>query len=70
MLFRPRQLSNVICGALPHRLDNTSHRCLAPFNLHRARVRRNHGRLPSDGLIERAQSSIPSFTALPNRASD
>jgi hypothetical protein len=24
------------------------------LNLHRARVRRNHGRLPSNGFIERA----------------
>jgi len=30
-----------------------------PFNLHRARVRRNHGRLRSNGLIERAQSTMP-----------
>jgi hypothetical protein len=46
------------------------HRCLSPFNLYRARVRRNHGRLPSNGLIERAQSSTPSSTASPKRASD
>ena len=28
----------VICRALPHSLGNTPHRCLPPFNLHRARA--------------------------------
>src|SRR2546425_94382 len=58
------------CRALPHSLRNAPHRCLLPFNLHRARVRRNHKRLPSSRLIERARSYMPSFTALPKRASD
>ena len=35
-------------------LRDTPHRCLLPFNLHKARVRRNHKRLPSSRLIERA----------------
>ena len=34
------------------------------------RVRRNHGRLPSNGFIERAKSTVPLFTASPKRASD
>jgi len=38
--------------------------------LHKARVRRNHGRLPSNGLIERAQNTAPAPTTSPKRASD
>jgi hypothetical protein len=38
--------------------------------VHRARVHRNHKRLPSSGLIERARSYMPTFTALLKRASD
>jgi hypothetical protein len=38
--------------------------------LHKARVRRKHGRLPSNGLIERAQSSTLNSTTSPKRASD
>src|SRR5215469_8627506 len=55
----------VSCRALPHSLGDPLHRSLFPFNLHRARVCRNHKRLPSCGLIERAQSSMPTFTTLP-----
>jgi hypothetical protein len=60
----------VFCRALPHSLGDLLHRCLPPFNLHRARVRRNHGRLRSNGLIERAQSTMPCSTPSPKRASD
>ncbi len=36
--------------------------CVLPsLNPHKARVRRNHGRLRSNGLIERAQSTLPNF---------
>ena len=46
----------------PHSLGDAPHRCLPPFNLHRARVvRRNRGRLPSNGFIERAQSTVPAL---------
>jgi hypothetical protein len=38
--------------------------------LHKARVRRNHGRLPSNGLIERAQNTASAPTTSPKRASD
>jgi Phage integrase family len=34
------------------------------------RVHRNHGRLPSNGFIERARSSLPACTRQPKRASD
>src|SRR5258708_5623644 len=42
---------------------------LPTFNLHRARVRRAE-RLRSNGLIERAQSTVPAFTYSRKRASD
>ena len=45
-------------------------RTFPQLNLHRARVRRNQGRLPSNGLIERAQRFVPSSTASQKRASD
>jgi len=44
----------VVCRALPHSLDASRHRTFPQLNLHRARVRRNRGRLPSNGFIERA----------------
>jgi hypothetical protein len=34
------------------------------------RVRRKHGRLPSNALIERASSTVPAFTYSRERASD
>jgi hypothetical protein len=66
----PLVRSRCLLPCSPHSLRHTPHRCLLPFNLHKARVRRTHKRLPSSGLIERARSYIPSFTALPKRASD
>ena len=60
----PVSVPGAFCHALPHSLRNTPHRCLLPFNLHSARVRRNHKRLPSSRLIERARSYMPGFTAL------
>src|SRR6267378_2100834 len=78
--------SNLLSAVWRYSLSPVGYRCLLPcstaqsrrlstplslpFNLHRARVRRNHGRLPSNGLIERAQSSTPSSTASQKRASD
>ncbi len=41
-----------------------------PFNPHRARVRRNRGRLHSNGFIERAPSTAHNFTSSRKRASD
>ena len=46
------------------------HRTFPPLNLHKARVRRNHGRLPSNGFIERAQSSVLVRSSSAKRASD
>ncbi len=37
-----------------HSLGASRHRTFPQLNFHRARVRRNHGRLPSNGFIERA----------------
>jgi hypothetical protein len=48
----------VVCPALPHGLGASPHRIFPPLNLHRARVRRNHGRLRSNGFIERAQNIV------------
>jgi hypothetical protein len=44
----------VISRALPHNLGASQHRTFPQLNLHKARVRRNHGRLPSNGFIESA----------------
>ena len=49
--------SGVVFRASPHRPAATQHRSLTPFNLHRARVRRNHGRLDSDGSIANARKA-------------
>jgi hypothetical protein len=57
---------HITCYYISHSLGDLPHRCLLPFNLHRARVRRNHGRLRSNGLIEFAQRSMPSSTASQN----
>jgi len=48
----------------PHKSRNAPHR-VSSHSSHRARVRRNHKRLPSSRLIERARSCMPNFTALP-----
>ncbi len=50
----PFSSSGVLCRALPHSLGASRHRTFPQLNLHRAHVRRNHGRLPSHGFIERA----------------
>ena len=44
----------VVCRALSHRFGSSRHLTFTQLNLHKARVRRNHGRLPSHGFIERA----------------
>jgi hypothetical protein len=58
ILLSHQPVPAVICRAQPHSFRHAPHRRLPIFNLHRARVRRNHGRLPSNGLIEHAQSSM------------
>ena len=52
----------LVCRALPHSLGASRHRTIPPLNLHKARVRRNHGRLRSNGSIERAQTTVPALT--------
>jgi hypothetical protein len=61
-VFLTFSFSSVVCPALPHSLGASQHRTVPPFNLHKARVRRNHGRLCSNGLIKRARNILPSFT--------
>jgi hypothetical protein len=58
------------CCAPAHSPGAAGHRTFPPLNLHRARVRRNHGRLPSNGFIERAQSSVLVRSSSAKRASD
>jgi hypothetical protein len=53
---------DIICPALSHSLGAPSHRSFPQLNLHNTRVRCNHGRPRSNGLIERAQSILPNFT--------
>ena len=65
----PKPHPAVICRALPDHLANPPHRCLPSCNLHRARIRRKHGRLPSNEFIERAQGDLPTCAAVPKRAS-
>jgi hypothetical protein len=52
--------------SVPLRCADTAGLCTAPF-IHAipiaARVRRNRGRLHSNGFIERAQSTSPNFTS-------
>jgi len=43
---------------------------LPPLNFHRARVRRNHGRPPPNGFIERARRSLLPLTTSRQRTSD
>jgi len=57
-------------GALQHSLGAPLHRSFLPLNLHRARVRRNRGRLPSSRCIESARTHRARVRALPPRASD
>ena len=42
------------CRAMPHNLSSSRHRTFPQLNLHKARVRHKHGRLPSNGFIESA----------------
>src|ERR1700682_1870576 len=60
----------VICCAPPHHLNTPLRHPSAPFNLHRARVRRNRGRLPSSRCIESAQTRHARAPTLLHRASD
>ena len=60
----------VICCAPPHHLNTPLRHSSAPFNLHRARVRRNRGRLPSSRCIESAQTRHARAPTLLHRASD
>jgi len=56
--------------ALQHSLGAPLHRSFLPLNLHRARVRRNRGRLPSSRCIESAQTDRARATFFRPRASD
>ena len=60
----------VICCAPPHHLSTSLRHPSAPFNLHRARVRRDRGRLPSSRCIESAQTRHARAPTLLHRASD
>jgi HEPN domain-containing protein len=54
----------VLRSTLRRRSGPPPHPSSHPFNPPRARVRRNHGRLRSNGFIERAQSTMPSSSRL------
>ena len=56
--------------ALRHSLGAVRRRSFTPLNLHRARVRRNRGRLPSSRCIESAQTDRARATFFRPRASD
>ena len=60
----------VICCAPPHHLSTPLRHPSVPFNLHRARVRRNRGRLPSSRCIESAQTRHARAPTSLHRASD
>jgi hypothetical protein len=51
--------SAVVFRAPRQQLDTPGHHPSIPFNPHRARVRRNHGRLPSSRCIETAPEQPP-----------
>src|SRR5580692_4754386 len=72
ILFRNSQLPahTVTCRALQHSLGAVRRCCFTSLNLHRARVRRNRGRLPSSRCIESARTHRARACALPLRASD
>jgi hypothetical protein len=53
-----------------HTLGTPQRPSFPTSNSHRARVRRNRKRLPSNGFIERAKNPTPTFTARLKRASD
>jgi len=70
--FRTSQLPGASChllcsAASPQHTPTSS---LPPFNLQRARVRRNRGRLPSSRCIESAQTRHARAPTLFHRASD
>src|SRR5713226_8410036 len=75
-LFRNSQLPGSYChvsrsAAQPrHSLGTARRRSFPPLNFHRARVRRNRGRLPSSRCIESARTHRARAGALPLRASD
>jgi hypothetical protein len=48
----------VVCRAQLHNLAESPHLTFPPLNLHKARVRRKHGRPRSNGFIERAPSIV------------
>ena len=72
-LFRGSQLIRAYAawyGALRHSLRAPPNRYVLRLNLHKARVRRNRGRLPSSRCIESTQTHCACACALPARASD
>jgi hypothetical protein len=56
------------CCALSHSSGASGHRTFPRLNLHRARVRRNRGRLRSNGFIERAPEHRASAHFFPESA--
>jgi hypothetical protein len=62
ILFRNSQLSPS-SAVLQRTVSATLRTAFSPFNLHRACVRRNHERLPCNGFIERAKSTMATCTA-------
>jgi len=67
----------VVCRALPHSSGASRHRIFPQLNLHRARVRRNHGRPRSrqsifslKALSNARQSAMLTCTLFRERASD
>ena len=61
--FRPFSSLAVVCRALPHSSAPPRHRIFPRLNLHRPRVRRNHGRPRSNGFIECAPERPAHLTA-------
>src|SRR5258708_34933770 len=59
-----------VTGHAPRRsFGAPQNRPFPQLNLHKARVRRNHGRPPPNGFTGRAQNSPPPFTPHRERAS-
>jgi hypothetical protein len=65
--FRNSQLPahSVTCRALRHSLGAVRRCSFTPSNLHRARVRRNRGRLPSSRCIESAELTVLVYAPRP-----
>jgi hypothetical protein len=57
LLPAPRRAVLPVCAS-PHSSGTSRHLTFPPLNLHRARVRRNHGWLRSHGFIERAPEDL------------